>query len=395
MVKRIYQLSSFALDRDHLKVEGKLCRVTPVNEYEYFYGYYDKSPWDASDRYIIATKVLNATESPAPKKSGSVVLIDTHFNNREIVIGETNCWNTQQGCMAQWLGPDFTNRLIYNDFRCGKYVSVIFNVDLMYEEDVLPLPIYDVSKDGKFAMSLDFSRLHRMRPGYGYSNITDSSFGQLVPDSTAVWKIDLETKEVMSILSYSDFVNFENRDVMNGAEHKLNHIMINPEGTRMMILHRWYLHGEKFTRLVTVDTDGENMFNLNDNNFTSHSYWKNNEEILSFAQTEKKGKGYFIFHDKQNKFKKIWPELETDGHMSYSPDGNRVVTDTYPNRKRVASVFVNTETQVSCIAKVFSPFKYDNDVRCDLHPRWNRSGTKICIDSVHDGKRAIYIIDVS
>jgi glycosyltransferase involved in cell wall biosynthesis len=46
------------------------------------------------------------------------------------------------------------------------------------------------------------------------------------------------------------------------------------------------------------------------------------------------------------------------------------------------------------IAKVFSPFKYDNDCRCDLHPRWNRVGDKVCIDSVHEGKRGLYVIPI-
>jgi hypothetical protein len=33
--------------------------------------------------------------------------------------------------------------------------------------------------------------------------------------------------------------------------------------------------------------------------------------------------------------------------------------------------------------------------RCDLHPRWNRSGDAICIDSVHEGERQMYVVDVS
>ena len=34
------------------------------------------------------------------------------------------------------------------------------------------------------------------------------------------------------------------------------------------------------------------------------------------------------------------------------------------------------------IAKVFAPFTYDNDTRCDLHPKWSRDGKKISFDVV-------------
>jgi predicted HAD superfamily hydrolase len=89
-----------------------------------------------------------------------------------------------------------------------------------------------------------------------------------------------------------------------------------------------------------------------------------------------------------------WTELNTDGHCSYSPDGNFIITDTYPNRKRIASVYLCTEEDNHSrrIARVFMPFRYDNDCRCDLHPRWNHMGDKICIDSVHEGKRGLYVV---
>ena len=38
---------------------------------------------------------------------------------------------------------------------------------------------------------------------------------------------------------------------------------------------------------------------------------------------------------------------------------------------------------------------YRGDIRCDLHPRWSPDGHYVTFDSVHEGTRQIYIIDVS
>lgn len=395
--KRIYQFSSYILTPKKIKSEGNIICVTPNDEYEYFYGYYDKSPWDADNRYMIALKVKNAYKSVAPKEAGELILIDTKNNNKVISINKVNSWNVQQGCMAQWLGPDFKSKIIYNDFRQNKYCSVIFNVNKMQEEKELPLPIYDISKDGKIALSLDFSRLHRLRPGYGYSNLPDMTLKELCPDRTCIWKMNIEDGKIVELLKYTDFASFEPNETMIGAEHKVNHLMISPNGKRFMVLHRWFYKGRKHTRLVTADIDGKNMFNLSDDVFVSHCYWKNDNEILSFLRKKETGNHYYLMKDKTHEYSLYWPRLGTDGHCSYSPDGKIIVTDSYPNRKRLAFVYLCIEGQPQPvrIAKVFAPFRYDNDTRCDLHPRWNRSGDKICIDSVHNGKRGLYIIPIT
>lgn len=33
-----------------------------------------------------------------------------------------------------------------------------------------------------------------------------------------------------------------------------------------------------------------------------------------------------------------WPQFSNDGHPSYSPDGSLIVTDSYPDRARIASI---------------------------------------------------------
>ena len=45
------------------------------------------------------------------------------------------------------------------------------------------------------------------------------------------------------------------------------------------------------------------------------------------------------------------------------------------------------------LGKFYSPAIQLSERRCDLHPRWNRAGTQICFDSVHEGSRQIYLMD--
>lgn len=394
--KRVYQVASVATSSERIKSEGGVVRVSPDDGFEYYYGYYDKSPWDATNRYIIGIQVKQAYKSVAPQEPGIVGVIDTLDNNRFLKLGVSHAWNVQQSCMAQWMGPDFKTRILYNDFRNGHYCAVIYNFEKKSEEKVLPMAAYDVARDGSFIMSLDFSRLHRMRPGYGYSNLQEETKGELCPDKGCIWKVDVATGKVEELFKYTDFASFEPDESMKEAEHKVNHIMISPNGKRFMVLHRWFQNGKKHTRLVTVNVDKSEMYNLSDDVFVSHCYWKNDGEILSFLRKKESGDHYYLLKDKTREYEMFWPELNTDGHCSYSPDGKFIITDTYPNRKRIASVYLCTEedNRSRRIARVFSPFRYDNDCRCDLHPRWDRIGEKVCIDSVHEGRRALYVIDM-
>lgn len=393
-IKRVYQLVMYAVS-PKLKVEGDVIRVSPEDHKEYFFGYYDKSPWNAAGTRMLCMRVDDTWSNPASDSAAEILLIDPAHPEREPrVLARTHAWNVQQGCMLQWLGPDFDSRIIYNDFRGGRFCAVILDVNTA-EERLLPRAVYSVSADGKCALTLDFARLHRLRKGYGYMNLPDTGREMKLPDDWCIWALNLENGQETPVLKYTDFAAFEPRPEMEGAEHKVNHIMISPNGKRFMVLHRWFREQRKYTRLVTCDMDGGNMYNLSDDDMVSHCCWKNDEEILAFENKKGQGAGYYLMRDKTDEYSRLWPQMSSDGHPSYSPDGGLVVADTYPDRARIASVKVMRGDDVRTVARVFSPFRYDNDTRCDLHPRWSRDGRKICIDSVFEGRRGLYIVNVN
>lgn len=389
VIKRVYQLGMYAIS-PKIKSEGAIVRMSPDEQAEFFFGYYDKSPWDITGRYMLCMKAKNTWSDVSPKDRLQILLLDT-LTNAVAIVAESNSWNVQQGCMAQWLGPEFKEKIIYNDFRNGQYCSVILNVFTGDEERVIPAPIYTVATDGKTALTLDFSRLYRLRPGYGYYNVPEITATERIPDKTCIWKINLENGYVTPLLKYTDFASFEQRKEMVKAEHKVNHLMLGPNGKRFMVLHRWFVGQRKYTRLVTCNVDGTDMYNLSDDDMVSHCFWKNDDEILAFENKHSNGPGYYLMRDRTKEYTHLWSEISGDGHPSYSSDG-RVVTDSYPDRTRIASLKVMKGNEIEVVAKVFAPFKYDNDTRCDLHPRWSRDGKMICFDSVFEGHRGLYVV---
>lgn len=401
-VKSVYQHAMYAIS-PKIKSEGNIVRISPDDaSHEYFFGYYDKSPWDITDRYMLCMRANDTWSDVSPKEKADILLIDTTLPesdaDRVKKVAETRSWNVQQSCMLQWLGPDFSSRILYNDFRNGKYVSVIKEMESGAER-VIDAPVYTVSADGKTALTLDFSRLYNLRPGYGYYNVPEKTKGVALPNATAVWKIDLESGEVTDLLTYKDFGNFQPRSEMQeaGSIHKVNHLMLSPSGKRFMVLYRWFIGERKYTRLITCNVDGKDMYVLSDDDMVSHCFWKDDEHILAFENKRDGGTGYYLMKDKTQEYKHCWPELTGDGHPSYSPDRSHIVTDSYPDRARIQylRVMKDESNNPKIVAKVFSPFKYDNDTRCDLHPRWNHTGDEVCFDSVFEGHRGMYMVSIA
>ena len=66
VIKRIYQLSMYTIS-PKIKAEGNIRRISPDDGMEYFFGYYDKSPWDITDRFMLCLRAKNTYSSAAPR----------------------------------------------------------------------------------------------------------------------------------------------------------------------------------------------------------------------------------------------------------------------------------------------------------------------------------------
>jgi len=365
----------------------------------HFFGYYDKSPWSFSGRYMLALQVDFMDRPPASNDAATVGIIDLKENCSFKPLVQTYAWNWQQGTMLQWLPRSSDRLIIYNTRERNRFASVILNIKTG-ESRELPLPIYVISHDGRWMLSLNFARVARTRPGYGYLGVSDLWMKEEAPKEDGIYLMNLETGENQLVVSLAKMASFHPRADMKKTVHWFNHLLFSPDGRRFIFLHRWTRANNKrswFTRLYTSDMNGEDICLLADDGMVSHFDWRDPIHILAWARKKGVGNHYFLFTDKSEEFKIIGEGvLDCDGHCSHSPDRRWILTDTYPDKhhnRRLLLYQPETGKMVE-LSRFYSPPELRGEIRCDLHPRWSRDGCCVCIDSTHEGTRQMYVIEV-
>lgn len=403
----VIELSVYNLVKRHPRLKAKVrkayqmvCSLVPIERnstlYEieshpgYFFGYYDKSPWSPSNDHIM----LAHRFSIPVRMPGEFDEVDIGYfhNGRFKKMGTSTAWNWQQGAMLQWLGTD--HHIIYNIFESFKHCAQI--VDLQGRKiATLPRPVAAVSPDGGKALSYSFIRLRRCAPGYAYNNGEDPWAGHAAPASDGIYAVEILSETTRLICSLKDIAHYQPDDTMQGAYHYFNHCSFSPSGDRIVFLHRWQKNGREWTRMFTCGWNGEDFFVFPTSEMVSHFTWKDDQNILAWARVMGIGDRYFLFRDRSSEFVTIGDEcFNSDGHPTYSRDGRWILTDTYPDKFRIAHLILydTVEKKPYALAKLHAPFKYDGDVRCDLHPRWNRDDSMISFDSTHIGIRSLCTI---
>ncbi len=364
-----------------------------------FFGYYDVTPFSHDNKLLLAMHAPLENSTPKPESEVTLGYYDfSQESSSFIKIGRTTTWCWQQGCRLQWYPQNNSNKVLYNRLVDGKYSCVVQDIKTREINTEYKRPVYAVSSDGRWGLSLDFSRLQRLRPGYGYVNFPDETKGQMAPDKNGIWRIDMKTRKESLLFSIAEIVSFESLDSMKDAEHYFNHILFNPDGSRFMFIHLWVKSKKRFGRLITCDVEGKDKYALINEGHTSHYIWQSDDELLVYSTHTDSGTHYHLYKDKSDIRKIIGKDiLDQDGHPSFSPDRSLLLTDTYPSRLKEQQLLIYevNSNKLTCLSSFFSPYKFSGEVRCDLHPRWSPSGKYICIDSAHEGKRAMYVIDMS
>lgn len=399
----------------------------------HFFGYYNKSNFGNFDKVILANRVPVMTGDLTGTEVAEVGYFDLDRGDNFHKLGKTTTWNWQMGCQLQWLGNQ--NKVIFNTRAQGAsgpenifpdFRATVVDVDSGTARE-LPLPIYVMDPSGVFALTLNYSRFMVTHKTIGYAATHSEPDLSLAPDDDGIFRMEIETGATDLILSLADLRQFQPVASMAKAIHWVTHIEVNPTGNRFLFIHRWtervkdetcFLH-----RLFTVNSDGSDLrllecsdhplpqlvddfalnavgtFDYEKSEYQiSHPIWKSDSEVMVWGPHGGEIH-YHLYDDLTGSVQVVGRDiLNENGHMTYSRDGRWILSDTYPDaqtNERILFVFDTQTGNRHDLGVFYTPPDLGKHNRCDLHPRWSRDNTQVCIDSVHDSCRQMYIIDVS
>lgn len=366
------------------------------NNFEHLYAsYYGINSFNQSERYVTILRTDIKYKLPDETEPATLGLVDLK-TNEFIPLTQTRAWNFQQGCMAHWLGTSPDSLIIYNDFRNGKFISIVMNVHTKEEIKTIPHPVSAVSPDGKEALSINFARLRLTRPDYAYGGEGQDSKKDIpLPSDDGLFIVNLETGNAKLLVSFQQIKDLI-PPIEEGSIAWFNHTLFSRNGSKIFWLSRQMQGKSRITTSFTVNKDGSDLRRCFPDNWAgSHYDWLNDEQLMITANWEGKQYCHVLFTVGKQDYKRLGNGiLDYDGHGTFSPDEKWMITDTYPGggmrEQKIYLMDMETEAVLS-LGRYHQPPEFTGFWRCDIHCRWSPSGKMVGFNSTHTGNRQVYI----
>lgn len=349
--------------------------------------FFDGLQFDESDRYALGMRVHFHEREVTPSDRGEIGYIDLQNQFQWTKIGETRAWNWQQGCRLTWRGN--SKEVLWNDIADDPSRFVCRAYDFSTgQQRTLPRPIYDVSRDGAYALTHDFQRM-RHGKSTNYVGIADPYESQVAPGDIGVEKMDMNTGQVERIISLKRLAEIA---FPQGYPGKTNLYFFregwNPSGTRFIAFLK-NADRPTYTGGWSISADGRDVrfFYM----IPSHHTWLDDHTILE-------GRHFSLYKDDgSGQPHRIEDVGGVDFDPTVLPGGDWFLLDTYPiHGFQYVVLYHRLSRSFIPLAKLKNTAQNMTDYRVDIHARTSRSGRMVSIDATHEGLgRQMYIIPIA
>ncbi len=355
-----------------------------------FCGYFDIIPNSPLNKNEILLHVLEGNAKHGKDKIG--LAVGNIENGTYNIFAYSRAWSWQMGARLRWSRTE-PNTVFYNDYIDNEYCCIKYNIEKKCIILKYDMPLYDISRDETFGVGINFERLQRLRPGYGYSCSEDKTRDDIAPKDDGLYYVDLKTGEKKLFIRFFDLKNLHNSK--DAKEHYVNHISISPDGKNIMFFHLWTKDGVDpwMANLCVYNLENSKVTYLEKSDVVSHYTWKNNDVLLITALNPDSHKCvYREYHIKSGIRKDLEDtHLMRDGHPTYLTGEHIFCSDTYPDEKSMQTLFLYGESYIP-LAQFFHDPRMVGEKRCDLHPHLFLNKSVIAVDSICYGKRRCVII---
>lgn len=349
-----------------------------------FFGYYDLQQFDKAEKRLLV-HVLDAKKCDPSKDSVELMYIDW-LTGKFTPIASSRAWSWQQGSRLRW-HPTKESCVMFNTVENDHYATVVWNIENNKKEMVYPVAFYDVTPDMKYGLNVNFDRLQRLRPGYGYSCFKDNTEGMSVPENEGIIRYNIETGESKLLISLKDLAERIGETV--NVEHYVNHISISPSGKKFLFFHLWTsTRTVKWNmNLYVADIETGELKCVENDCIISHYCWKDDDELITTTAPKNDEPPKYIKYNLTQQSNEIlqgeW--LNRDGHPSYIYGTSNYISDTYPV-ECIQYVFREKGKIGTEIFRIYSDPRLFEEKRCDLHPRLTPDNMFITIDSTYKNR---------
>lgn len=349
-----------------------------------FFGYYDLQQYDTKKERLLVHAL--DSEKCDPMRNPIDLMYINCKDGKMIPITSTKAWSWQQGARLRW-HPLRSDCVLFNAVEENHYATIVWNIVEGIKIASYPIAFYDVTPDMRYGLGLNYDRLQRLRPGYGYSCFQDGTAGDSVPENEGIIRYDTTTGESKLLISLKELT--KDLKVDDNVEHYINHISVAPSGKKFLFFHLWSsVHTTKWgMKLYVADIETGKKICIEDRFVVSHYSWKNDNEIIVTTGPINGNPPQYIKYDINNHSNEIlegeW--LKRDGHPSCISGTDCFVSDTYP-LKCLQYVFMEKGKVGQEILRVYSDPRLYEEMRCDLHPRLTSDNTHITIDSTYKNR---------
>lgn len=390
---------------------GEPYAVTSCPHDHFLANYFGINAWSPDGRYLAVLETDINGRLPMEGETATLALVDLEDNNRLIPIAETRCWNFQEATMFHWL-PWEEGLCAYNDFRDGRFVTVLLNWKTGRER-IVSRPISAIDPSGEWAVSINYARLRVCRPDYGYAGEGQNPQLDIVwPENDGLWLFNLKTgaerllvsiaaaREQMPEISSEDGLAYFCHTIISSDAGRIFFLARTVQDFSSQINERGYIFNWD-TVALTISTDGSNLRRCFPDGWKgSHFNWKDGKTLVVTARWNGGNCwSHTVFTvGEEEKVRHLAPGImDWDGHCVFSPNGQFISSEGYWNKDGYRSwILLRLEDEaLISLGSFYVPDAYKEQYsRCDLHARWRPDGSQLAFNSVHEGSRQVYLRDV-